>query len=386
MTVRRTGFLVTPADTLTVYAAQGSTFDAVIADMQRPPNYELTKHWPACYVMLSRATSADGFLILRPATRKELSARPPQYLIDEIDRLLRQEAASLPKLLDYINSLPLEIPPQISQRLGRTAEKEQEALVAQHRASIAPTAGGVARSNASEAPRAQRVPKAPIGGEIRKVNASEPPPVSPPQRPTHRCRKKTRPENATRTSSMGSDVASAALAALALCGASLTSAAIASPPVREKRKLEHRKEVAGVSLSETQEPFIQEALEPQPFPEPEVGSEMECESPHEAEDETAYLAQASALGQEADEEPPPKLRRVHEHTSNDDQTCSVDANVRYKDALQGCSSCHRSCDVDCSSNLCPWQPCECCLSFHVATHFDSEVCIDLQRDSGCHAC
>jgi hypothetical protein len=33
MTVRRTGFLVTPADTLTVYAAQGSTFDAVIADM-----------------------------------------------------------------------------------------------------------------------------------------------------------------------------------------------------------------------------------------------------------------------------------------------------------------------------------------------------------------
>ena len=46
--VRRTSFLVMPADTLTVYAAQGSTFDAVIADMQRPPNLDHAKHWLAC--------------------------------------------------------------------------------------------------------------------------------------------------------------------------------------------------------------------------------------------------------------------------------------------------------------------------------------------------
>jgi len=87
--VRRTTFLAMPADTITVYAAQGSTYDAVVADMQRPPNYDTAKHWLACYVMLSRARSLEGFLVLRPATRKELAARPPQYLLDELDRLLK---------------------------------------------------------------------------------------------------------------------------------------------------------------------------------------------------------------------------------------------------------------------------------------------------------
>ena len=89
VTFRRTGFFATPADTITVYAAQGSTFDAVIADMARPPNLDPTKHWLACYVMLSRATSMDGFLVLRPATQEDLSARPPQYLLDELDRLMQ---------------------------------------------------------------------------------------------------------------------------------------------------------------------------------------------------------------------------------------------------------------------------------------------------------
>ena len=35
--VRRTSFLATPADTITVYAAQGNTYEAVVADMQKPP-------------------------------------------------------------------------------------------------------------------------------------------------------------------------------------------------------------------------------------------------------------------------------------------------------------------------------------------------------------
>ena len=87
VSVRRTGFLLSPADTMTVYAAQGGTYDAVVVDMKRPPHLDLAKHWLACYVMLSRARSLVGLLILRPATRKELDARPPQYLIEEIDRL-----------------------------------------------------------------------------------------------------------------------------------------------------------------------------------------------------------------------------------------------------------------------------------------------------------
>eukprot|EP00973_Karenia_brevis_P034204 4717728-Karenia_brevis.AAC.1 len=77
ISVPRTSFLVTPADTVTVYAAQGGTYDAVVADMQRPPNLDFARHWLACYVMISRARSLDGFLVLRPATRTELSSRPP---------------------------------------------------------------------------------------------------------------------------------------------------------------------------------------------------------------------------------------------------------------------------------------------------------------------
>ena len=84
---------------MAVYATQGSTFDAVIADMERPPNLDLAKHWLACYVMLSRARSLDGLLILRPATRKELSSRPPKYMLDELDRLEKLEDMSTQELI-----------------------------------------------------------------------------------------------------------------------------------------------------------------------------------------------------------------------------------------------------------------------------------------------
>ena len=66
--VRRIEFPVAPADARIVYAAQGETFEAVVADMQRPPRMEVGIHWLACYVMLSRAKTVDGFLVLRPAS------------------------------------------------------------------------------------------------------------------------------------------------------------------------------------------------------------------------------------------------------------------------------------------------------------------------------
>ena len=52
--------------------------------------------------MMSRAIDVDGFLVLRPASRKELETRPPQYLLDELRRLEELEEKSLPKLLKYI--------------------------------------------------------------------------------------------------------------------------------------------------------------------------------------------------------------------------------------------------------------------------------------------
>ncbi len=128
--VRRMNFLTSPADTFTVYAAQGGTYDAVIADMQRPPNLRLDKHWLACYVMLSRARSIEGFLVLRPATRAELSARPPQYLLDELARLERLEDASLPELLEYIENLDCDVAPQIRALLDVDAAQREAEIVA----------------------------------------------------------------------------------------------------------------------------------------------------------------------------------------------------------------------------------------------------------------
>ena len=138
--IRRTSLLVMPADTLTVYAAQGQTFEAVVADMQKPPSLESTKHWLACYVMLSRAKSLEGFCVLRPATRTELSHKPPQYLIDELDRLSRVENACLQELVDYILQLPIEKPTQVMHVLESSSGDDQRKMVAEMRGmrSIAP--------------------------------------------------------------------------------------------------------------------------------------------------------------------------------------------------------------------------------------------------------
>jgi hypothetical protein len=129
ISVRRTTFRATPADTITVYAAQGGTSDAVVADMERPPNLSVDKHWLACYVMLSRARSIEAFLVLRPSTREELSTRPPKYLLDELDRLERLEATSLPELLAYIDDLPCSVPSEIRALFDDDAVSKEAALV-----------------------------------------------------------------------------------------------------------------------------------------------------------------------------------------------------------------------------------------------------------------
>ena len=119
-----------PADTRIVYAAQGETFEAVVADMERPPNLDAAKHWLACYVMLSRAKSLDGFLVLRPALRKELSARPPKYMLDELRRLEELEGATTQDLLRYIRDLDVRVPEVIqSQVLAKDAAEQERARV-----------------------------------------------------------------------------------------------------------------------------------------------------------------------------------------------------------------------------------------------------------------
>ena len=111
--IRRTGFTVASASARIVYSAQGEQYDATLPDLAIPPGMQTGVHWLACYVMLSRATSLDGLLILRLATRAQLSAGAPAYLREAVDKLLvleRQSAASLQtQLRAYREVLPSEI-------------------------------------------------------------------------------------------------------------------------------------------------------------------------------------------------------------------------------------------------------------------------------------
>ena len=119
ISIRRTQFPVQPADARVVYGAQGETMKAVQVDMKRPPRMDQLTHWLACYVMLSRATSIDGLLVLRPALREELSSPPPEYLIQEIERLQQVEATSTDTLWDHLRvtwqSAGRDVPAVVSQ-------------------------------------------------------------------------------------------------------------------------------------------------------------------------------------------------------------------------------------------------------------------------------
>ncbi len=75
----RVQFPIEPADVCIVYGAQGQSWDAVIADMERAPRWSEDDHWLSCYVMISRARALDGLLLLRLATREELNRGVPAY-------------------------------------------------------------------------------------------------------------------------------------------------------------------------------------------------------------------------------------------------------------------------------------------------------------------
>ena len=87
-----------PADCRIVYNAQGEGFDAAVLDMALPPGMKPEIHWLANYVMLSRVRSIDGLLILRLASREQLTIGAPDYLKEEAARLAALEKNSLREL------------------------------------------------------------------------------------------------------------------------------------------------------------------------------------------------------------------------------------------------------------------------------------------------
>ena len=75
--------------------------------------------------MLSRARTLEGLLILRPATYDELNRGAPQYLLDEVDRLLELEKESTEDLKKYIENLPCQVPSEILELFRDNAESEE---------------------------------------------------------------------------------------------------------------------------------------------------------------------------------------------------------------------------------------------------------------------
>ena len=75
--------------------------------------------------MLSRARTLEGLLILRPATFEELNRGAPQYLLDEVDRLLSLEKESTQDLRRYIEKLPCQVPSEILDLFRDDAESEE---------------------------------------------------------------------------------------------------------------------------------------------------------------------------------------------------------------------------------------------------------------------
>lgn len=100
LTVARMQVPVQPTFSLTVYKAQGQTFRNIIVDLQGCTGTE------APYVMLSRATSIDGILVLRPFDKKKIRCRPSEDFRKECRRLccLRMETwlvSGLPSDREY---------------------------------------------------------------------------------------------------------------------------------------------------------------------------------------------------------------------------------------------------------------------------------------------
>ena len=170
ISIRRTQFALLPSDTKVVHGAQGDTYGAVVADMPRPPHMDPDTHWLACYVMISRATSLEGFLVLRPAAKADLDRTPPRYLLDEVDRLLGLEKTCTRRLAKYVRSLQGKVPPEVLALFASDAEENERRQVEKARDKA------TASTPLTQHQRARPTESLSPGMKRRRISGKQPPP------------------------------------------------------------------------------------------------------------------------------------------------------------------------------------------------------------------
>ena len=443
--IRRTSFLLAPADTMTVYAAQGGTYSAIVVDMKRPPGMDAATHWLACYVMLSRSRSIDGLLILRAAARDELSSRPPKELLDEIDRLLALEAKSHKELVAYMQSLDLILPGEILRILSDEAVTHEEKEVSSVRASsmkiptscvnadvshpqkrlrlrVKTTVRIAVPSLAEEEPKAKRSkpnslaqPSTIVRGTAGVCDVPVGMPFVTCDSNGRRKAKKHKPDSLAQPSIIVRGSAG-------LCGVSGATPSTANVPDGE--------EIACAEVS-CQPPFEQNNSEVLAASSVRPDDQAESSMPVDATakscgNDGSGLALAVAglgllglplLASMSESKSPPQIGEAsassnEQAVAEDDNelfslspdvsaptqganscafsvsTCSLECHIcGPPDVLRGCQSCGRLCHDTCRSRLCHFEPCPECLSLSIFTHENSELCTEAQRyNLGCHDC
>jgi len=124
--VRRTQLAIVPATSRIVWNAQGESWHAVIADPECPPNMGEAILWLACYVMLSRAHSLEGLLLLRLPPRRLIGSGAPAFLVKELDRLLKLEKATTKLMQSHLEQFRSVLPAEILGLFSDDAVRNEE--------------------------------------------------------------------------------------------------------------------------------------------------------------------------------------------------------------------------------------------------------------------
>eukprot|EP00435_Cladocopium_sp_Y103_P009670 s5712_g2.t1 len=97
-TVKRCGFRVAHANFFTSTGSQGLTLrKGTVVDCARLPDMDDDNWWLHLYVMLSRVTSLDDLLLLRPLPRDILERGPPTAIAKQLAKFQQRIEMSVDK-------------------------------------------------------------------------------------------------------------------------------------------------------------------------------------------------------------------------------------------------------------------------------------------------